>query len=274
MSTSSPLAVPEPWDLVAPEYARELMPVFETFSADALARTGVGRGTRVLDVAAGPGTLALLAARRGARVTAIDFSPRMVELLRERVAGERLEVEARVGDGMELPFQDRAFDAGFSMFGLMFFPDRARGFRELHRVLVPGGRAAVSSWLPLERSPAMNVVYKSFAELMSAGGGSSGAPRDGMMPLSDAETCQREMSEAGFVDVAVHEVVGSVEYPSTVALVDAMARSAAPIVLARKAMGAQWDGVVRAWRERVEATLGTGPQTSLFNAYLTVGTRK
>ena len=273
-STLSPLAVPEPWDLVAPEYERELMPVFETFSRDALARTGVGRGARVVDVAAGPGTLSLLAARMGARVTAVDFSPRMIAALRERTAAAGLEVEALVGDGTAMALPDRAFDAGFSMFGLMFFPDRPRGFRELHRVLVPGGRAAVSSWMPLERSPAMNVVYKSFAEVVSAGGSGGGAPRDGMMPLSDPETCQREMSGAGFVDVAVHEVTGRAEYASTAAMVDAMMRSSAPVVLTRKALGEKWAPVERAILEKVSAELGTGPQVGLFNAYLTVGTRR
>ncbi|MCY1082736.1 class I SAM-dependent methyltransferase [Archangium lansingense] len=271
MSIASPLAVPEPWDLVAPEYVRELMPVFETFSRDALSRAAVGRGSRVVDVAAGPGTLALLAARGGARVTAVDFAPRMIAALRERAAAEGLEIESLVGDGMALALPDRAFDAAFSMFGLMFFPDRPRGFRELHRVLVPGGRAVVSSWVPLERSPVMNVVYKSFAELMSGGGG---APRDGMMPLSEPETCQREMSGAGFVDVAVHEVAARVEYASTAALVDAMIRSSAPIVLARRALGQKWNDVARALVERVSAELGSGPQVCAFNAYLTVGMRR
>lgn len=274
-SIASPLAMPEPWDLVAPEYVRELMPVFETFSREALSRAGVGRGSRVVDVAAGPGTLSLLAARMGARVTAVDFAPRMIAALRERAAAEGLEVEALVGDGTAMALPDRAFDAGFSMFGLMFFPDRPKGFRELHRVLVPGGRAAVSSWVPLERSPAMNVVYKNFAELMSAGGGGGGgAPRDGMMPLSDPETCQREMSAAGFVDVVVHEVTARAEYTSTAALVDAMVRSAAPVVLARKALGEKWAAVEQALLGKVSAELGTGPQVGLFNAYLTVGTRR
>ncbi|HZI13328.1 MAG TPA: class I SAM-dependent methyltransferase [Myxococcus sp.] len=270
MSTASPLAVPEPWDLVVPEYMRELMPVFETFARDALVRAGVGPGTRVVDVAAGPGTLALLAARAGARVTAVDFSPRMIAALREGAAAARLDVEALVGDGMALALPERAFDAAFSMFGLMFFPDRARGFRELLRVLVPGGCAVVSSWTPLERSPVMNVVYRSFSELLPGGG----APRDGMMPLSDPGTCQREMAGAGFVDVAVHELSVRAEYASAAALVDAMVRSSAPIVLARKAFGEAWAGMERALLEKVVAELGTGPQSAAFNAYLTVGRRK
>ncbi|MCE9668817.1 class I SAM-dependent methyltransferase [Myxococcus stipitatus] len=270
MSAASPLASPEPWNLVAPEYVRELMPVFETFAREALSRAAVGEGSRVLDVASGPGTLSLLAARAGARVTAVDFAARMIAALQERTASEGLAIEALTGDGMALPWRERPFDAAFSLFGLMFFPDRLRGFRELHRSLVPGGRAAVSSWMPMERSPAMNSVYKCFAELMDGGG----APRDGMMPLSDPATCQREMSEAGFVDVQVHEVSARVDYASTEAMVDAMVRSSAPVVLARAALGERWPGLQRTLVEKVSAELGPGPQVFLFNAYLTVGARR
>ena len=99
----------------------------------------------MLDVAAGPGTLAFIASAAGAHVTAIDFSPDMIDRLRARSVREGVQIEARVGDGQALPFDDATFEHAFSMFGLMFFPDRAKGFRELCRVLVPGGRAVVSS---------------------------------------------------------------------------------------------------------------------------------
>jgi SAM-dependent methyltransferase len=255
---------------VADDYTLELLPMFELFSRDALALAPTPPGARLLDVAAGPGTLTLIAAESGRSLSALDFSPQMVVNLKRRLNGAQLGADVRLGDGQALPWGDAEFDAAFSMFGLMFFPDRPRGFRELHRVLVPGGRAVVSSWIPFERSPVMNVVYKSFAELMNGGG----APRDGLMPLSDPETCQREMSGAGFADVAVHEVVAQAAYASTAALVDAMIRSSAPIVLARKALGEKWDDVARALLERVSAALGPGPQVAAFNAYLTVGTRR
>ena len=86
----------------------------------------------LLDVAAGPGTLALQAARRGARVTATDFSPAMVETLRARASSEGLSgITTEVADGQNLPFPNASFDVACSMFGLFIFPDRARGFAEL-----------------------------------------------------------------------------------------------------------------------------------------------
>ncbi|QSQ12479.1 class I SAM-dependent methyltransferase [Myxococcus landrumensis] len=268
-STASPLAAPEPWDLVAPEYVRELLPVFETFARDALSRTGIGPGQRVVDVAAGPGTLSLLAARKGIHVTAVDFSPQMMGFLRERASKEALSIDTRIGDGMALELREQSFDAAYSLFGLMFFPDRPRGFRELYRVLRPGGRAVVSSWQPMQNSPSINVFFQSLAELM----GGSGGPRDGKMPLSDPETCEQEMSSAGFTQVAVHPVNASAEYPSTVAMVESMVRSSAPIVLMARGMGEAWPPLQQALTEKVRATLGDGPQAILFQAYLTTGIR-
>src|SRR5687768_15750521 len=96
----SPLATPEPWDLVSGAYAEEIVPQFELFAADALRLADVKAGSKVLDVACGPGTLSLLAAGRGAKVDAIDFSPGMVERLRARLAQQKIDgVTVQVGDG-------------------------------------------------------------------------------------------------------------------------------------------------------------------------------
>lgn len=64
-SPPSPLATAEPWDLVANDYSAELLPMFEHFSKLALQLVRVPAGGYVLDVATGPGTLALLAAAQG-----------------------------------------------------------------------------------------------------------------------------------------------------------------------------------------------------------------
>src|SRR5262245_7747216 len=147
MSSTSPLSTPIPWDLVADEYALDVVPLFERFADAALDLAAPLEGRRVLDVACGPGTLALRAARLAEEVTALDFSAGMVRQLEAKAAAEGASnLRALQGDGQALPFPDERFDAAFSLFGLMFFPDRARGFAELRRVLVPGGRAVVSSW--------------------------------------------------------------------------------------------------------------------------------
>ena len=90
---------------------------------------------RVLEVGCGWGELAEWIARdTGAEVVAVDLSPRMVELARERG------VDAQVADVQELPFGDGEFDLVVAAWMLYHVPDLDRGIRELARVLRPGGR--------------------------------------------------------------------------------------------------------------------------------------
>lgn len=266
LTPTSPLSMPLPWDLVAEGYTSDVVPLFEVFAAEALTRLGPLAGRELADVACGPGTLALLAARAGARVRALDFSPPMIECLRARAEG--LMIDAVVGDGMALPWSDECVDAAASMFGLMFFPDRGLGFRELHRVLRPGGGAVVSSWVPLSRIPLLATVFGIFGEL--AGGP---PPPARPMPLTEVDECIGEMRAAGFVDVEVFEASASSTAPSTADLVASMVRSNAPIALLRAKSGAAWPRLEQTLHERVEAALGAGPHTLTMIANITVGRR-
>src|SRR5687767_5317812 len=115
----SPLSVPEPWNLVAEGYVAENLAAFEGFAREAL-RLVPAEGD-VLDVACGPGSLTLLAARTARSVHAIDFSTAMLDELRTRAAAASItNVDAQLGDGQELPFLDARFDSAYSMFGLIF----------------------------------------------------------------------------------------------------------------------------------------------------------
>jgi len=103
-------------------------------------------GERVLDVATGTGIVAeaaLAVVGPGGHVTAADVSQAMVDRAGQRLAGLPNSTVA-LEDGQSLSFADGSFDAVLCSLGLMFFPDPARGLSEFHRVLRPGGRAAVS----------------------------------------------------------------------------------------------------------------------------------
>jgi SAM-dependent methyltransferase len=263
----SPLATPLPWDLVSTAYEQEIRPRFEAFAADALRRAAPPPGGRIVDVACGPGTLSLLAARTAARVDALDFSAEMLARLRARIEADRIaNVVVHEGDGQALPFADASFDAGFSMFGLMFFPDRARGFAELARVLRPGARAVVSSWRPFEQIPALVTLFSTLrAQLPHLPFGNA------EMPLSSPERCRAEMS-AAFDAVEVHPVTVADRYPSAEAVYDSIERSMAPLVLLQHRMGeAAWRPIGDALRAAMIAQLGPGPQEVPLEALLTVG---
>ena len=114
--------------------------------AVALARRCVRRGAEVLDVAAGNGNFALEAARLGARVTASDFTPHMLDLGSERSRQEGLDIEWLEGDAESLPFPDASFDIVASVFGAMFAPRPDLVASELFRVVRPGGVVAMANY--------------------------------------------------------------------------------------------------------------------------------
>ncbi|MGE5636096.1 MAG: class I SAM-dependent methyltransferase [Nocardioidaceae bacterium] len=107
---------------------------------------GVAAGTRVLDVGAGIGGPARVLARHfGARVTALDPSRRFCDLDAElcRRSGLAARVEVVCGDARRVPFADGQFDLVWTQAVWQSVEDKAAMLREMHRVLVPGGRLAL-----------------------------------------------------------------------------------------------------------------------------------
>ena len=237
---------------------------------DALREAGVRPGMTIADVACGPGALSLAAARAGARVHAVDFSERMVALLAESAAREGLlAVEARVGNGMALPLADGAVDLAFCMFGLMFFPDRSRGFRELLRVLKPGGKALVTSWVPVERTPVLREVYLVLGTLFPDLPLERANP-----PLCDAAGLLAEMSLAGFREVEVREVSKALVVPSAEALFGALERSTPPLRALKEMLGPyRWPSVKETVEKRLHETFGGGERVVRWTANLGTGRR-
>jgi len=267
-ATPSPLATAEPWDLVAEGYVAENLSSFEAFAREAL-RLVPATGD-VLDVAAGPGSLALQAARTARQVHAIDFAPAMLAQLHARAAQAGIgNVITRVADGQALPFPDGSFDAAYSMFGLIFFPDRLKGLRELVRVLRPGGRAVIASWPPSERVPMFAALFGAMnAELPNAGIGKS------IAALGTEADMRAELGAAGFSSVEVHEQVVIPGSATPVELWRTFSRGGAPAVLMRRRMGDEGfaafsDRIVK----RLTDTLGPDPREMKLTALLGVGTR-
>jgi SAM-dependent methyltransferase len=265
-----------PWNLVASAYTAELVPSFEEFAGDALRLANPPKGARIVDVACGPGSLALLAGHDGYVVDALDFSTAMIEKLETRKAAAGITtVTARVGDGQALPYGDATFAAGFSMFGLMFFPDRAKGFAELRRVVVPGGRVVIGSWTRIEYVPAIAAMFASLRSSMKILLG-DGAPPPGNqeMPLSTEDLCRAEMS-ASFADVEVHRVQHPQHFESSDAFFGQLERTMAPLVLMRQRLGEEkWATLATNAKEALRGVLGTGPAEVGLTALVSVGTAR
>jgi ubiquinone/menaquinone biosynthesis C-methylase UbiE len=109
---------------------------------------GVVAGDRVLDVACGTGNAALIAAARGAAVTGVDESARLLELAAERARAAGAEARFLTGRAEALPVEDAAFDVVLSSFGVIFAEEPARAAGEMVRAARPGGVIALTSWRP------------------------------------------------------------------------------------------------------------------------------
>jgi SAM-dependent methyltransferase len=108
----------------------------------------LGPGTRVLDVAAGTGNAAIQAALAGARVTASDLTPELLEAGRARAEAAGVVLDWVEADAERLPFDDESFDVVMSSIGVMFAPHHQLAADELVRVCKPGGTIGLLSWTP------------------------------------------------------------------------------------------------------------------------------
>jgi ubiquinone/menaquinone biosynthesis C-methylase UbiE len=114
--------------------------LIEAVGAVVLERIDVRPGLDLLDVGTGTGgNIAILAARRGAKVVGLDIAPELFEHARRRAAEAGVDIEWVEGDAQELRFADESFDRVVSTFGAMFAPDheRAAGERLFYRLRRP-----------------------------------------------------------------------------------------------------------------------------------------
>lgn len=123
----------------------------------------VGRGDRVLDVAAGAGNASIPAARTGASVVASDLTPELLDNGRRQAEALGVDLTWRQADAEELPFGDGEFDAVLSCIGVMFAPHHQASADELVRVCRPGGTIGLVSWTPEGFIGQMFATMKAYA---------------------------------------------------------------------------------------------------------------
>jgi ubiquinone/menaquinone biosynthesis C-methylase UbiE len=247
---------PERWDDHVRLYEEVFEPLSLAFARRAMARLEVRPGMRVLDVAAGPGAAALALAERGAAVTAVDGSAAMVDRIRRRAEAAGARVEARAMDGMNLAFPDAAFDAALSVFGVILFPDAARGLSEMRRVVRADGRLAVVTWTQPER-------YELAAALREAIGSLGPAPPPaGPLPaqlrFTAPEAFESLFAEAGVRAVEIETAEAELDAPSARWLAERI-RFAPGMGAWLSGLGGREEEALAALVARLEREHGRGP---------------
>ena len=260
-----------PWDLVAEGYSEVTMKMFQHYADEALALCSVDHQCNVLDIACGPGTLALTAANKAKSVSAIDFSEAMINILRKTIDSHSINnIETFCADAQQLPYDDNSFDAAFSMFGLMFFPDRMKGYKEIYRTLKPGAKTVISSWAPTTQSPVMMAVFGA----LKAMNPDLPEPQSDIESLENPDFFRSELIKAGFKDVDVLPVTGSVQVNSVEEFWEDMIKGSAPIAMMKNNMPEEvWQEKNRIALDYLSGMMDTLPTTLSADAWFGVGVK-
>ena len=138
------------WDRLSPIYLREVDDRFTEIIDGVIRRAALRPAQQVLDLGTGTGSVAVKAASAimpGGTVTAVDISPEMLGLARQRAASMSLSnITFLEGRAEEMPAPSGQFDAILASLSLMYVIDRAAAAREIARVLRPGGRLTAAVW--------------------------------------------------------------------------------------------------------------------------------
>ena len=199
---------PEQWQLsgnAAELYERYVVPyILGPWAPGLVALAALQPGERVLDVACGTGVVARHAAQQvgsAGHVTGLDLNPGMLAVARSLPPPSGAPITWVESSAVAMDVPEASCDVVLCQQGLQFFPDRPAALREMHRVLVPGGRVALSVWS--KENPYGMALSNAVGQHVSA---EAAARINAPQALADAgeRELHRLMVEAGFEGVTIH----------------------------------------------------------------------
>jgi ubiquinone/menaquinone biosynthesis C-methylase UbiE len=146
----------------------------------------------------------------GGRITATDINSDMIALAKTKVNDSRMKWQ--VADAQELPFNDETFDLVVCQFGVMFFPDKPKAFKEAFRVLSKKGMFVFNTWGSLDDNRRSGVVQDVLDEYLKED--TSDFFKKAPFSFYDTNLIQQLLAEAGFKDISIEPVKKVVEYES------------------------------------------------------------
>lgn len=178
--------------------------IFEPYAIDLAERVAKLNPRDVLETAAGTGIVTLELAKRlpEASIIATDLNPAMLEVAAKKNTASNIKWQP--ADALALPFADQSFDVVACQFGVMFFPDKLKAYREVHRVLRPGGHFLFNAWDSLDHNDMASVVNAAAAEMFP--GNPPEFFRRTPHGYYDVEAITAVLREAGFTAIFSHRV--------------------------------------------------------------------
>jgi ubiquinone/menaquinone biosynthesis C-methylase UbiE len=194
-------------------FERYLVPAITAkWAEDLVARAQPLKGEAVLDIACGTGVVARLVAKRisRGRVVGLDLNAGMLAVARNAPT-EGAAISWIEGGALDLPFPAGSFDLVVCQQGLQFFPDRRKALDEMRRVLKGGGRAALSVYSRIERTPGANAFVLALDDVL---GGDASRIKRGEHSFADATQLETLMRDSGFNAVEVKTIEQTIMFPS------------------------------------------------------------
>jgi ubiquinone/menaquinone biosynthesis C-methylase UbiE len=191
-------------------YEEQKVPaIFRPLAQATLDAIALRPNERVLDAACGTGIVGREVLARlscAGRVTGFDLNTSMIDVARRLTAGDVERCRWHVADVCSLPFDDGAFSVVICQQGLQFFPDEDAALRELHRVLEPDGRIAMTVWA------GPSDFFKSLAAALGRHVGEA-VGQQSLAPFvfEGLDTLPARMSKIGFADIDIQSVTVSRE---------------------------------------------------------------
>jgi SAM-dependent methyltransferase len=179
--------------------------LFADYGADLARRVAAAKPWRVLEIAAGTGIVTRLlrdALPPSAHLVATDLNSPMLEIAREKFSDTE-QVEFQQVDATALPFADGVFDAVVCQFGLMFFPDKCKAYREAFRVLAPSGRYHFNVWDSFEFNSFARITHEAIGRFFQ-----QDTPTFFTVPFGyhRIDAIKTSLIQSGLFDISIHVV--------------------------------------------------------------------
>jgi SAM-dependent methyltransferase len=255
-------------------YTRYMGPIFfEPFAEDMARRIAATPGRDILETACGTGivTRALCRALPDETfITATDLNQPMIDYAKATSGGKR--VDWRQADAQNLPFEDATFDVAVTAFGVMFFPDKVGAFREVLRVLRPGGQWIFNVWNRLETVDLQFIAHTAVAALYP--NDPPGFFRRTPCGYHEVTAIRADLTQAGFVDVEIEtlDLVSRASSPRDAAIGLIRGTPISSEIAARDPMGL--DAAVDAATRAIEARYGDARVEARMQAHVATARRR